>query len=320
MDLPVLAEPVERYLAELASLRRLSPHTLSNYRRQLEAAQAHARELGLIEWRGLNSAQLRQFIAAGHRTGLSGRSLALRLSVLRGFYRFLLKSGLAEDNPAQGLRAPKSPRKLPEVLDVDGASSLLDAMPADALLSCRDKAILELLYGAGLRLSELTGLDLPDLRLAEGLVRVTGKGNKTREVPVGRMAAAALSAWLARRGELPGHDGPALFLSRRGSRLSQREVQARLVHWQKRLGLAERLHPHKLRHSFASHLLESSGELRAVQELLGHADLSTTQVYTHLDFQHLAQVYDQAHPRARRRGSSPSPLAGEGRGEGEEAC
>lgn len=294
---------VDAYLAELRDVRRLSPRTLVNYRRELDCVIAEAGRLGIGAWSALTAQQVRQISAAGHRAGLSPRSLALRLSALRAFFNYLLRQGLVKDNPALGVRGPKTARKLPGILDVDAVAQLLDAMPADDALACRDKAILELFYGAGLRLSELTGLDREWLDLNDGMVRVLGKGRKTREVPVGRMAVAALRNWLQIRGDFPGHDGPALFLSQRGGRLGPRAVQQRLVYWHTRLGLPERLHPHKLRHSFATHLLESSGDLRAVQELLGHADLSTTQIYTHLDFQHLATVYDQAHPRAKRKSS-----------------
>lgn len=292
---------VAAFLTHLREVRRLSPQTVSNYEHQLGVASAWLARHGVRDWQSVNPHQIRQLTAAGHRDGLSGKSLSVRLSALRSFYRYLLRQGLASDNPALGVRSPKAGRKLPEFLDVDAVGQLLDRMPLEDDLARRDKAILELFYGAGLRLSELTGLNLPELDLAQGMVRVTGKGNKTREVPVGRMAVAALRDWLTVRPGFPGHDGPAVFLSSRGQRLGQRAVQARLVYWQTRLGLPERLHPHKLRHSFATHVLESSGDLRAVQELLGHANLATTQVYTHLDFQHLARVYDAAHPRARRK-------------------
>lgn len=296
-----LDAPVRAFLTWLREVRRLSPRTLASYAHQLAEIQAWLGQAGVSAWAELSPHQVRQLSAAGHRAGLSGKSLALRLSALRSFYHYLLKEGLARDNPALGIRAPKAPRKLPQFFDVDALGQLLDHMPVSDTLGRRDKAMLELFYGAGLRLSELTGLDLTELDLVTGLVRVTGKGSKTREVPIGRMAAAALADWLQARPGFPGHEGPAVFLSQQGRRLSQRAVQARLVHWQLALGLPERLHPHKLRHSFATHVLESSGDLRAVQELLGHANLATTQVYTHLDFQHLAKVYDQAHPRAKRK-------------------
>lgn len=299
-----LMPALEGFLANLRDVRRLSPRTVDNYRHQLQAACVWLIAQGIDDWRQLGPHQVRQLTAAGHREGLSGRSLALRLSALRSFYRYLLKEGLVQDNPALGIRSPKAARKLPDFLDVDAVTQLLDRMPGEDELAIRDRAILELFYGAGLRLSELTGLNLADVDLSEGSARVLGKGGKAREIPIGRMAVKALGAWLAQRTALPGHDGPALFLSRQGRRISPRQVQLRLDHWRKRLGLPEHVHPHKLRHSFATHLLESSGDLRAVQELLGHANLSTTQVYTHLDFQHLAKVYDATHPRARRKPES----------------
>jgi integrase/recombinase XerC len=286
------------FLDYLAQVRRYSPRTVAAYRRDLEAV---AQALDRRPWDSVDVHAVRAYAAAAHRKGLGGRSLARRLSALRSFYRYLVRQGLTRANPAQDVRAPKTARRLPDALDVDETDRLLKGAGSDPL-AVRDLAVMELFYSSGLRLSELVGLDLGDLDLAEGRVRVTGKGNKTRELPVGRAACAALKAWLAERSDLAQGGEPALFVSKRGTRLSGRSIQARLRLWARRQGLGRRLHPHMLRHSFASHLLESSGDLRAVQELLGHASLSTTQVYTHLDFQHLAQVYDAAHPRARRRG------------------
>jgi integrase/recombinase XerC len=219
---------------------------------------------------------------------------------VRTFFASLLRAGLAAGNPAVHVQAPKPPRRLPATLDADQMATLLKAEPADAL-EARDAAILELFYSSGLRLSELTGLDIGDVDLDDRTVRVLGKGSKARIVPLGRVADAALRRWLVVRGEALRVEERALFVSRRGTRLSPRSVQARIDVWARRRGMPVRVHPHMLRHSFASHLLESSGDLRAVQELLGHASLSTTQVYTHLDFQHLAHIYDKAHPRARKR-------------------
>jgi integrase/recombinase XerC len=249
-----------------------------------------------------------------HREGLSGTSIQRLLSALRAFFDFLLREQRVADNPAIGIRAPKSPRRLPGTLDPDAVAQLLDGAETDAdpFLAARDRAMFELLYSSGLRLAELVSLDLVaiDLRAAE--VTVTGKGRKTRQVPVGSKALAAIGDWLPHRAlALAGSDEGALFVSARGARITPRAVQQRLARAGIVKGVAQHLHPHLLRHSFATHLLESSGDLRAVQELLGHADIATTQVYTHLDFQHLAQVYDQAHPRARARKGSAPPSQGE---------
>jgi integrase/recombinase XerC len=222
------------------------------------------------------------------------------MSALRGFFRFLLREGKVESNPAADVPSPKLPKRLPKTLDVDQIARLLE-IDGDSPLALRDRAIMELFYSSGMRLAELVGLKVTDLDLAEGSVRVLGKGSKTRILPVGRKAREAIRAWLGARSDFPGHDLDALFLSRRGQALSARAVQARLREWSRRIGLATGVNPHLLRHSFATHLLESSGDLRSVQELLGHADISTTQIYTHLDFQHLARIYDKSHPRARKR-------------------
>jgi integrase/recombinase XerC len=243
---------------------------------------------------------IRAFAARQHRAGLSGRSIQRQLSSLRGLFRFLLREGAARSNPALGIRAPKSPRKLPQTLDPDQAARLMTA-PATGPDAARDHAILELFYSSGLRLSELTGLDVDAVDFAAGQVRVTGKGNKTRLLPVGSKALAALRAWLAERAARVPPEQPALFTGRLGRRISGGQVQKITAAAARAAGLGVHVHPHMLRHSFATHLLESCGDLKAVQELLGHADIATTQVYTHLDFQHLARVYDAAHPRARRR-------------------
>jgi integrase/recombinase XerC len=301
---PGALEDLTRYLNHLSQERRLSPHTRAAYARDLHALAAFCDRQGRADWPELSAHDVRAFAAACHRQGLSGKSIQRRLSAVRGLFEYLLREGRVGANPAQDIRAPKSERRLPSVLDVDQMGRLL-GIPTreDDPLTVRDRACMELLYSSGLRLSELTGLDLPALDLAAGLVSVTGKGRKTRVVPVGRKARDALHDWFAVRSTLltPGSEELAVFLGRNGRRLSPRAVQQRLDLWARRQGLDGRVHPHRLRHSFASHLLESSGDLRAVQELLGHADISTTQIYTHLDFQHLAEVYDRAHPRAKRR-------------------
>ena len=290
----------DAFLEHLRHERRLSPRTLDGYGRDLALLAAWLADAGVSDWAAVNEHHVRGFIAARRRKGASGRSVQRELSALRTFFRYLLREGLASGNPGQGVRPPKTPRKLPATLDPDQLGQLLDA-PADTPLGLRDAAIVELFYSSGLRLAELVGLDLGDVDLGDATVEVTGKGAKTRRVPVGRLALEALRRWLAVRTDLAAAGERALFVSERGGRLHPRTVQARLRRLALERGAARNVHPHLLRHSFASHLLESSGDLRAVQELLGHANISTTQIYTHLDFQHLAQAYDQAHPRARRK-------------------
>ena len=299
---PAALASLDHYLNHLRQERRLSPHTHSAYARDLQSLISYCDKQGRDDWPTLTAQDIRAFAAACHRQGLAGRSIQRRLSAVRGLYEYLLREGRIGHNPAQDIRAPKGERRLPGVLDVDQMERLL-TIDTNQPLAVRDQALMELMYSSGLRLSELTDLDLPDLDLDAGLVTVIGKGRKTRVVPVGRKAAAALQHWLSIRSDLlpPGSEQRALFISRGGRRLAARSVQQRLDQWARRQGMEGRVHPHMLRHSFASHLLESSGDLRAVQELLGHADISTTQVYTHLDFQHLADVYDKAHPRAKRR-------------------
>lgn len=286
----------KRYLDEQ---RRLSPHTLSNYSRDLDAIVRFCDSAGISHWGELSVHGVRAYVAQSHRRGLSGRSIQRSLSSLRSFCRFLIKRGQLNSNPAQDIRAPKTPRRLPHSLDVDRVQKLLDGDPGD-WLSQRDLAMMELMYSSALRLAELVGLDLQHIDLHSGEARVLGKGSKTRIVPIGNKAAAVLGAWLSVRAEHCADGESALFINRTGTRISPRSVQQRLRRWALKHGLHSRLHPHALRHSCATHVLESSGDLRAVQELLGHANLATTQVYTHLDFQRLAQVYDQAHPRARK--------------------
>jgi integrase/recombinase XerC len=286
---------IEEFLAHLAVEKRVSAHTLDAYRRDLAAlaAWAQAQQLDLTT---LHTEQLRAFVASEHRRGLSPKSLQRRLSACRSFYRWLLKHGRIPASPADALRAPKAPRKLPQVLDADEAVRLVE-VPTDVPLGLRDRALLELFYSSGLRLGELCALRWHDLDLVDGLVTVLGKGSKQRRVPVGSHARHALQAW--RDGQQPANDAP-VFPGRNGP-ISPRAVQLRLRLLAQRQGLFKHVHPHLLRHSFASHVLESSGDLRGVQELLGHADIATTQIYTHLDFQHLAKVYDAAHPRAKRK-------------------
>jgi integrase/recombinase XerC len=288
------------FLERLKTERRLSPHTVSAYQRDLNALLGFCEREGVEALTALDSYAVRRFAAESHRRGLSARSVARRLSAVRTFLHYLVETRLLKSNSAVHVQAPKPSRRLPSTLDADQVASLL-AISGDDLVTLRDRAILELFYSSGLRLAELVGLDVGDVDLADRMVRVTGKGSKTRIVPVGKHAIAALNDWLAVRAELAAPSEPAMFLSTRGRRIGPRTVQLRLRHWARVQGAPTGVHPHMLRHSFATHLLESSGNLRAVQELLGHASLSTTQIYTHLDFQHLAHVYDQAHPRARRR-------------------
>ena len=284
----------------LGTLQHLSIHTQKAYQRDLVVLLEFADAHDVQKWNELDGRQIRSFVAWRHRQGIGGRSLQRNLSAARAFYRYLMGEGVARHNPAEGVQAPKSPRKLPKLLDVDQAAQLLE-IDDRGPLAIRDKAILELMYSSGLRLSELVMLDLDSLDLADAVVTVTGKGKKTRSVPVGRYAREAIKQWLKIRGGMANNQEMAVFVSQRGKRISRRSIQQRLKQWAMKQGLTNHVNPHMLRHSFASHLLESSGDLRAVQELLGHADISTTQVYTHLDFQHLANVYDNAHPRAHKK-------------------
>lgn len=296
---------VDAFLHHIRYERRLSEHTVSAYRRDLAALGEYCVERDLADWSGLSAGDLRRFAAGAHRRGLAPRTVQRRLAGARSFFNYLESEGAISCNPARGIRAPRPPRSLPQTLDLDQVTRLLDIPDVDTV-ACRDRAMLELMYSSGLRLAELAGLDLGGVDLREGLIRVTGKGRKTRILPVGRKAIDALKDWMRRRGELAAAGENALFVGVRGRRISASSVQARLDYWARHAGLPGRVHPHMLRHSFATHLLESSGDLRAVQELLGHADISTTQIYTHLDFQHLSRVYDRAHPRARRKASTKS--------------
>lgn len=293
-----MSHVVAEFLDHLRVERRMSANTLDAYRRDLDALVQWGSAMGVEDVTSLDSERLRAFIAAEHRRGLTPKSLQRRLSACRGLYGWLLKHGRIDANPAAAVRAPKAARKLPQVLDVDEAVQLVE-LPTDAPLGVRDRAMLELFYSSGLRLSELCALRWHDLDLTEGLVQVLGKGGKQRIVPVGSHACTALAAW---RKESGGKNDAVVFPGRGGDKpITPRAVQLRLRQLAQRQGIFKRVHPHLLRHSFATHVLESSGDLRGVQELLGHADIGTTQIYTHLDFQHLAKVYDGAHPRAKRK-------------------
>ena len=288
------------FFRHLGDERRLSPLTLTHYRRDLSRCMTYCDGVGIADWERLTAAEVRGWVSALHQRGLSSKSIQRALSALRTFYRYLLREQTVTRNPASGVIAPKSTRRLPATLTADQAARLV-ALEARDPLAARDRALLELLYSSGLRLSELVNLNIPELDLSAGSVRVTGKGRKVRDVPVGTRAREALRAWFAVRTQFAGADEPAVFVTRNGRRLGGRAVQARLRWRAKQQGMEVPVHPHMLRHSFASHVLESSGDLRAVQEMLGHANISTTQIYTHLDFQHLAGVYDKAHPRARKK-------------------
>lgn len=293
-------QKVSDFLAYLTNEKRYSTHTCQAYQRDLAEFLKYANKKSIEDWQNVHSQQLRLFVAELNREGQSAKSIQRKMSSLRSFYRFLMREGFVKNNPVEGVKTPKVGKHLPNVLDVDQVHILLSPEEAGDITSIRDLAILELLYGCGLRLSELSSLDINDIDFNDNTVRVTGKGSKTRVLPLGKHARQALIAWLKSRALWAEHDEMALFLSQRGKRIANRSIQARLKYWGEKTGLGSALHPHRLRHSFASHLLESSGDIRAVQELLGHANLSTTQIYTHLDFQHLARVYDKAHPRAKK--------------------
>ena len=301
---------LEQFLVSLAQ-QQGSPHTLSNYRRDLEQFLSYLQQQGFqYDWCHLSRKQIRHYLAHRHQQGLTPRSLQRHLSSIKGFLNFLMQQNTLTTNPADGLRAPKTGQLLPKPVDIDQLQGLLDRSCADpqgesaegSVISIRDHAMLELLYGCGLRLAELVSLDLSAVDFAQHQIRVLGKGRKERLSPLGRKASVALKEWLSVRGQwLKNDQQQALFISQRGNRISPTTVQQRVAKAGQDAGIADRLHPHRLRHSYASHLLESSGDLRGVQELLGHADISSTQIYTRLDYQHLAQVYDKAHPRAQRK-------------------
>ena len=290
---------LERFCTYIETEKRYSKHTLAAYKRDLRDFTGYCEKENIQTWPAVTEINVRAFVSQQHRKGLSGRSLQRQLSTIRTLFNFLCRHQLASINPAIGIPAPKSAKRLPETLNMNQVAALLDHTSQDPL-TIRDIAIMELFYASGLRLSELTGLNLSDIDWQQDALTVTGKGQKQRRLPFGRSAQQALKTWLKVRVLLANQDEPALFVSKRGTRLSNVSVQQRIKKWALKQGLDSNLHPHMLRHSFASHLLESSKDLRAVQELLGHANLSTTQIYTHLDFQHLAGVYDKAHPRSRK--------------------
>ncbi|PKM11632.1 MAG: tyrosine recombinase XerC [Gammaproteobacteria bacterium HGW-Gammaproteobacteria-3] len=292
---------LEEFLEQLQSEKRASGHTVQNYRRDLQRLVEFCHQAEISQWPALQQSDIRSHIAARHRQGIGSKSLQRELSAIRSFFRFLLKKNQATVNPAHFVKAPKQPRKLPKTLDVDQVTGLLEA-GAESILEIRDQAMFELFYSSGLRLSELAALNISDIDLPDKtLVVQSGKGGKSRILPVGGKAISAIAQWSVLRGQFQKSISDALFLSQRGTRLGPRGIQRRLEHWCLKKGIAEHVHPHMLRHSFASHLLESSQDLRAVQELLGHSNISTTQIYTHLNFQHLAEVYDRSHPRAKKR-------------------
>lgn len=278
--------------------KQVSPHTLQNYQRQLVAASDLLLEMGIDAWEDVDSSSIRLLLTQSHKKGLSAKSISLRLVALRQWFVYLIKIGKITSNPTLGIKSPKVGKHLPKNIDAEQMIQLLDVqsdMPSDI----RDIAIMELMYSSGLRLSELQGLNLEEMDLKAREVKVNGKGSKERIVPIGSKALNAMNLWLNVRSQFKPKD-TAVFINQRGTRLSHRSIQLILKKWGEKQGLESHLHPHKLRHSFATHMLEASGDLRAVQELLGHSSLSTTQVYTHLNFQHLAKIYDSAHPRARR--------------------
>ena len=286
------------FIQYLRTEKLSAEHTCEHYQRDLTQLQQFCQRQNLT-WPTLKPKHIRLWIAELHQKGIGGKSLQRKLSSVRSFYRYLAREGLATLNPAEGIKAPKTARKLPRAPDVDQTKTVLEAEQLDAL-DLRDAAMWEMLYGSGLRLSELAQLNVTDIDTQSQLVVVTGKGNKTRQVPVGSKALDAIQLWLPVRQNFYANAHGPLFVSKQGKRLSHRSIQARLKRWAQ-LYADQHLHPHMLRHAFASHVLESSGDLRAVQELLGHSSISTTQIYTHLDFQHLAEVYDKAHPRAKKR-------------------
>ena len=289
------------FFEQLTVEKRASEHTVKSYQRDIKHLTCYCTDKSIQHWTDLKQSDIRSHIAGRHRQGISSKSLQRELSAIRSFYNFLLKNRLADSNPAQHIKAPKQARKLPRTLDVDQITGLLEA-GTNSALEIRDLAMFELFYSSGLRLSELAALNLTDVDLPDNsLIVRTGKGGKSRMLPIGSKAVTAINIWLQQRLKNVAALEPALFVSVRGTRLSQRSIELRLEQWCKKKGIAEHIHPHMLRHSFASHLLESSQDLRAVQELLGHSNISTTQIYTHLDFQHLADVYDKAHPRAKKK-------------------
>lgn len=294
------SQQVIAFVEYLRSEKQLSLHTQINYQRDLQKFCAYCSQYKLTSLDIIQSQHIRQMVASLHRQGLGGKSLSRWLSALRSFFEFAIRNHWANNNPADAIQAPKSPKKLPKTLDVDQTAQFVE-VEGDSVLAIRDRALLELIYSSGLRLAEVVGLNLQDLDLDDAMLTVLGKGNKTRMLPIGTQALNALKAWLPRRKELVNDIERAVFITQRGSRITHRAVQLRMQQHSVKQGMDTPVHPHMLRHSFASHMLESSGDLRLVQEMLGHANISTTQIYTHLDFQHLAKVYDQAHPRAQQK-------------------
>ncbi|MDO6545114.1 tyrosine recombinase XerC [Photobacterium sanguinicancri] len=298
--LPVsLEKSLNRFYEYIRSERELSLHTQHNYKRQLTTMAEQLVVLGVTDWQQVDAGWVRQLASKGMRDGLKASSLSMRLSALRSFFDYLVQIKVLAANPAKGVSAPRKARPLPKNLDVDEMDQLLNVNEDDPL-SIRDRALMELMYGAGLRLAEIVGVNVRDISLSKGDLRVIGKGDKERIVPFAGLAREWVAKWLKVRGQLASAGEPALFVSKLGTRISTRNVQKRMAEWGQKQLVSSHISPHKLRHSFATHMLESSGDLRAVQELLGHANLSTTQIYTHLDFQHLAKVYDESHPRAKR--------------------
>jgi integrase/recombinase XerC len=292
---------LDRFKRHLSTERRVSVHTVNGYLRELAALSAWCSKRGIDSWAALDIRAVRDFAARSHAAGLAPRSIQRRISAVRTFFNYLVRERVLPANPAIEVRAPKAGRRLPEALNADQMAALLDFKPKDAM-GRRDLAIMELFYSSGLRLAELIALNLSDLDLADRTVRVLGKGSKQRINPIGRPAIKALQAWLGERSGLAKPDESAVFVGRGGRRLGARLVQRRVAALARAQGVPIHMHPHLFRHSFATHLLESSRDLRGVQELLGHANIGTTQIYTHLDFQHLARIYERSHPRARKRG------------------
>jgi len=291
-------QTLQAFIEYLRGEKRAATNTLTGYSRDLQRLQKYCAERRITTWQQLQGSDIRQYVAARHKQGVGSRTIQRELAAIRSFYRYIQKKHQIDLDPVQGIRAPKAPKKLPKTLDVDQVNGLLETKP-DTALEIRDLAMFELFYSSGLRLSELVALDIGDICFSDGFLRVRfGKGNKERQVPVGGKALEAVKKWLEYRVDVP---STALFVSARGTRLVQRSVQLRLDRWCRKNNLSLHIYPHMLRHSFASHLLESCQDIRAVQELLGHSDISTTQIYTHLDFQHLASVYDKAHPRAKKK-------------------
>lgn len=299
LDIQPLYAQTQPYWDFLRIEKQVSPHTLSNYQRQLRAVCELLSQAQVNDWQAVDSSAIRWVLSQSHKQGLGAKSISVRLVALRQFLAFLVQKQVLRTNPAIGIKAPKPPKHLPKNIDAEQITQLLNSERNEPL-DLRDLAMMELMYSSGLRLSELQGLDISDMDLNAGEVKVLGKRNKERIAPIGKKAVEAIQRWLAVRKEFRPIDN-ALFLNKKGGRLSHRSIQLVMAKWGKQQGLTTHLHPHKLRHSFATHLLEASQDLRAVQDLLGHSNLSTTQIYTHLDFQHLAKIYDSAHPRAKRK-------------------